>query len=186
MSVIAVDVDNTILDITTRWWEWLESICSCKKPMFQYRHPLSYDFRIYFEEELKTVNRCAYDFFRQDGLYDLAKPYEKAVTVLRTLAEAGHEIVFVSAIKGRHSKSKYEFLKRNFPFMSGVVYTKEKQYVSCHVFIDDRASHVNLSKAPVKILFDAGQQQDEDVKNCKVVSDWSGVEKLLAPYFNIK
>lgn len=178
MAVIAVDVDFTVVWLREHYWEWLESITSTKRPVPE--GDISYDYTLYFQDALEKVGRCGLDYFRQDGLYDTLHPMEGAVEVLEWVSGKGHEVVFVSAIKGRHSKSKYEFLKRNFPFLSGVVFTKEKQYVQSHVFIDDRTDNVNKSSAPVKILFDAGHLQYETlVEGAAVLRDWREIGSFL-------
>ena len=187
MAVIAVDVDFTVVDMVPVWWHWLENITNCKKDIDKTTNgQIDYDLSVYFKEELKAVNRCGLDFYRQDGLYDTIKPIQKSVEVLNKVSLAGHEIVFVSAIKGRHTKSKAEFIKRHYPFYSGIVYTKEKQYVDCEVFIDDRVNNINMSKAPLKIFLDSPViQSDKLVVSCHTVYSWHSIGHILYKYFRI-
>lgn len=185
MAIITCDVDYTVVNLIPTWWKWLNGITHSNKDINELasHHAIDYNLSVYFEKELEAVNRCGLDFYRQDGLYDTLKPHPTSVDVLRELASAGHEIVFASSIKGRHSKSKTEFLKRNFPFLSGIAYTKEKHYVKSDVFIDDRAEHINQSTAPLKILFNSGMIQYQVLTtDCEVARDWADAEKFILDY----
>jgi len=188
MAVITVDVDYTVIDLVPIWWRWLEGVTHCEKDIkiLDGLESIDYNLSVYFKDELSVVNRDGLDFYRQDGLYDTLKPDPKSIEVLRNLSDAGHEIVFVSSIKGRHSKSKAEFINRNYPFRAGIVYTKEKQFIHSEVFIDDRVDHINKSRAPIKILFDTRSGQYEDLKVPAVkLRSWKGIGEYLYPYFLI-
>lgn len=186
MAVIGCDVDYTVVDLMPTWWRWLEGITNTEKDIKSVGEVVDYNLGMYFAQELDKVNRCGLDFYRQDGLYDTLKPDPISVKVLQTLHNAGHEIVFVSAIKGRHTKSKAEFLKRNFPFLSGIVYTKEKQYVSCEVFIDDRAENINKSKAPIKIFLETNIKQWHDLEvPCVRVCNWQELGYKVCRHLDI-
>ena len=182
MSVIAVDVDLTVCGIDILWWNWLCSVTNSKyMPMPKEEGKVNYNLSKYFEDKLEKVGRDGLDFFRQEGVYDFAPVIKDSEQVLKYLKGQGHEIVFVSAVKGNHHKSKYNFLKRHFPFMDGFVATKEKNYVNCDIIIDDRNVFLNKVTCDTKIKFYTPYQQCEELKNNKVllVKSWFEVMELF-------
>ena len=141
---IAVDCDLTVVDTAHHWWEWLNKVTLSDNPYPLFEDGVvDYDLTKYYKKELDAIGIDGYEFWRSSTLYDTLVPIDGAVEVLQHLHELGHEIIFVSTIKGSHHKSKYYFLKRYFPFMKGFVATKEKHLVGCDVIIDDRNNVLN-------------------------------------------
>lgn len=176
-GVIGVDIDLTVVDIGTAWNRWLRNITRTDKLL---PSTPNYDISSYYKEELELIGRQGLDFFRQTGLYDLLHPINYSEEVLGKYHKLGYDIVFISAIKGGHSKSKAEFIKRFFPFYSGMIFTKEKQFVNCKVFIDDRHDMLNKVDADLKIKYNTPYTQavplNEGVYTARC---WMEVERLL-------
>lgn len=146
---ILVDADLTVCPTDKAWWHWLNVMTNNYKEMPPEPNDahipwIDYNLATYFKEELDSLGMDGLDFFRGDSVYDLLYPIKGSVEVLKELSEQGYEIVFCSALKGRHSKSKYYFLQRYFPFMTGVVFTKEKFLLQCDYIIDDRNEFLNM------------------------------------------
>ena len=142
-KICCVDVDLTVVDIGESWLNWLNHMSGLSLTMEDCIP--NYGFGDYFTDALKNVSMSPYDYFRQEGLYDTLEPIKGSVEALRRLKEHGWDIVFVSHIKGNHHKSKYNFLKRYFPFMEGFLATQEKHYVKHDMLIDDRNKSLNAA-----------------------------------------
>lgn len=181
-KIVAVDVDLTVVDTAVEWWKWLEDVTGAGLPYEEVsKH---YDFTIPYSQiwKDKEISGCALDFWRQRHLYGNLKPVEGSVDALRTLKQMGYDIVFVSTIKGDHSKSKYYFLEEHFPFLDGVILTKEKGYVKADIVIDDRNKCLNMfpDSNVIKVKVDTPFSQDEQLivpvahtlKNWHSFIDW--------------
>lgn len=167
MSKIAViDVDATVVDSPYEWWKWLELTT---KAGFDYEWVSQwYDFSIPYGSiwESKNIGGSPFDFWRAKSVYDNLEPMENAVDCLETLKKKGYEIVFVSALKGDHHKSKHNFLEHYFPYKDGFIGTKEKGYVKADLVIDDRLSVLNQfpNFGCIKIQFNTPHDQDQSLK----------------------
>lgn len=130
--IIGVDIDNTVVDTGSQWLYWLCNRFDIKEEYKDAKLPydLTEAFNIPFYSD-------GYSFWKDPNLYEGLQPIENSVESLNLLYNLGHQIVFVSQAKGFHSKSKYYFIDRWFPFKSGVMLTKEKQYARVDVMIDD-------------------------------------------------
>lgn len=177
--IVGVDVDGVVVDTSTRWLEWLQKETGRELIV---RGKLNYDLTVYFEEELELKGMDGYEFWRESTLYDDMEPIPGAVETLTKLYKEGHEIVWVSQLKGNHFKSKVNFLKKHFPFWFGLIGTKEKQYARVDVLVDDRTSHLNKQPADTyKILFDSNYiNEDYSVYGgYTVCKDWDEVYKEI-------
>jgi len=160
-KVIAVDCDLTIAQSDVAWWDWMNSVCGTNIPFpSKTECILSYDLSDYFEA-FNYHKRDLYSFWRSETAYDGVKPMKGAVEALQELSDSGFEIVVVSTVKGNHHKNKWQFLERNFPFIDGYIATKEKKYVRCDYFIDDRHDVLNRIQGPIKICMDTPYTQLE-------------------------
>lgn len=167
MAVIAIDVDLTILrDIGQDWLDWLnkESGKSLTLEDCQYDYNLGKFFPALDDP---------YDFWRAHDLYDNKIPSDDALRIVPKLCRE-HDVIFASAIKGDHHKSKYRMLKRWFPKMKGFLATKEKNFVRCDAFVDDRNKFLNQQGYDViKIKMDTPFKQTTPLTNpVTVVKDW--------------
>lgn len=180
MSIIGVDCDNTVVSVDQYWWDWLNSICRKNKP-FPTQWPIHYDLSTYFREELAQLKMDGKEWWRGTTQYDLMQAMPEAIECLERLS-GKHEIVFVSSLKGHHAKSKYYFLKRQFPFLTEVTFMKKKRYAAVDVLIDDRVEHHN--NAPpgrMNILFDTPLTQIEEITQADlfVSGNWYEIEEYL-------
>jgi 5'(3')-deoxyribonucleotidase len=138
--IVAVDVDQTIVDTAYPWWQWLENISGKGLPYDVVSS--TYDFTKMYETELREMGIDGLDYWRQKNLYDDLEPLPYAVEALELVSKIG-DVIFVSVLKGDHHKSKYYFLKKHFPFMQGLIGTKEKRFVHCDMAIDDRNENLD-------------------------------------------
>lgn len=179
---IGVDVDLTVVDTGRVWCNWLE-YKGATLDFKAYAKAMDFGRAPYNISKLAIVPDCVdpLDFWRDPKLYDSLSPLEGSVETLKALHDKGHKIVFVSAIKGDHHKSKYYFLKKHFPFLSGVVFTKEKHFVNLDVMIDDRCDVLNKfdGEKTCKIRFDTVYEQSEKCEAHFVVKSWKD-ERLLS------
>lgn len=179
---IGVDVDLTVVDTGMHWGSWL-AYKGAKLDYAAMATAMDNDCIPYNLSKLAILPEAIdpLDFWRDPKLYDSLLPLDYAVSTLEALHNKGHKIVFVSAIKGDHHKSKYYFLKKHFPFLSGVVFTKEKHFVNLDVMIDDRCDVLNKFDGgkTCKIRFDTVYEQSEKCEAHFVVKSWKD-ERLLS------
>lgn len=150
-KVLAVDVDITLVDTDIAWMRWLDKLTGRDLAYTYGVDNLPYDVSKLYEPYLMNKTD-AMDFWRQEDLYDSMLPQHGSVESLKLLSKWGWDILFVSQIKGNHSKSKFYFLKKYFPFMAGAIWTKEKHYVRCDAIIDDRNKVLQKMPENVKCL----------------------------------
>lgn len=134
-KIIAVDVDETIVDVYNPWKEWYKNLTGHEIKVQQ----------TYNVQELMDRHEDPLVFFKNPNLYDTLKPRPDAVEVLNDLSKE-YDIVFVSHCFPEHEKSKLYFLKRNFNFDFKFISTKDKEAVKMDVFIDDNISMLNKVK----------------------------------------
>lgn len=184
-GIVAVDCDLTIARSDEAWWKWLCKVTG-NTPMLQYlpledQTKLDYDLRTYFLSDLEKEDRDGYDFWRSTTVYDYVEPAVGSITALKELKEAGYEIIIVSATKGNHTKSKWQFLQRHFPFVDGFMATKEKRYARCDWFIDDRNDVLNrLGDNVGKIRIATPYTQSEELNSeCHRLETWGEIKNLI-------
>lgn len=132
--IIGVDVDNTVVDIGAHWQRYLCGRYEAKSEVFQSDEKLPYNLTHAFN----IPEGCdPFAFWRDPSLYEGLTPIEGSVEALRSLKEEGHQIFFISQMKGWHSKSKYYFIEKWFPFKDAVIMTKEKWAIRPDIMIDD-------------------------------------------------
>lgn len=182
-KIIAVDCDLTVVDTGLAWLKWLNSVSRSLK----YTHEellgngreISYNLGEYFPTLQHHVEPM--DFWRNKYLYYGMTPIKGSVDALLGLANQGYKIVFVSSITGQHASSKYYWLKEHFPFLDGVVFTREKDNVRCDVLIDDRNDFLNLMPCNVmKIRYNTPYTQTKKQhKDTIVLNEWSQIANKI-------
>lgn len=188
-KIILCDVDLTVVDPIPLWWQWLE-IRTGKRISYTdlygiYRRTgtrITYNIGEIFREAAGGwLGFDTADFWRNEGIYDLMRPIPAAVDILKRLHTEGYEIRFVSHCKGNHHKSKYEFLERNFPFMSGFAATKEKYMLHADIFIDDRNDHLNkMPDHVLKFQPETPYKQDENIEGAAYINcDWNRIYNII-------
>ena len=182
-KVIAVDCDITIARSDDAWWNWMERVCSEADNNDDFKpsestSQLKYDLTYYFRGSLG--GRDGLDFWRGEYVYYYVDPIFGAVEQLKILHEAGYEIIVVSATKGNHTKSKWQFLQRHFPFVKGFISTKEKQYIKCDYFVDDRSDILNkVSDDVIKIRIDSPYKQSEELITGVEIVTWEEIKDYI-------
>jgi len=160
---IIVDCDQTVVNSAYAWYLWLEKKTNAN---FTYSWvSATYDFSIPYGPiwASRGLSGSPLDFWRERHLYDDIQPIEGSVEALKTLHNDGYDICFVSQIKGDHFKSKYQMLKRNFPFMAAYAATKEKWLFSdCTMVIEDRNSMLNMFDNPETLRVKRNTPHDQD------------------------
>lgn len=176
--LIGIDVDLTLVDSGTAWWEWLERLYgpankTIAKPS---NGTMYYDLSKYWPDSPKENIIGPFDFWSDPFLYDFLKPEEGAIEVMKDLVGRGHKLAFISVCKKGHLASKSRFLKRwTSDFMDlddhsqghGFYATHFKGNVAVDVIIDDRHEYLNqFASRPevIKILKDTPYEQFEELK----------------------
>lgn len=183
---IGVDVDLTVVDTAREWYNYLMTKTSLVLPSYDEQIAsgvtIEYDYAKIFTDLSRDV--CL-EYWRPEGIYDGLSPIKDSVEVLQDLKfSKGYDIVFVSTIKGNHHKSKYYFLKKNFPFMDGLIATKEKEYAKVDMLIDDRCSVLQrLIQPTFGIQFKTPFDQYTDFKPSYVCDSWEEIHKLALRNF---
>lgn len=177
MLTIGVDVDLTLVRTDLLWENWLVAQGARLKIQKGSFSELPYDISQLYDVPSKVE---PYDFWRQEFLYDGLFPLAFSQSVFQNWKEKGHKVVFISAIKGDHHKSKYYFLKKWFPELDGVILTKEKGFVNVDVMIDDRDDILNQfdGTKTLKIKFHTQYEQKEPSTAHFTIKDWQD-ERLL-------
>lgn len=152
MKILAVDLDETCLDVVPVWKDWCKLFFG-----FEYKGN-AYDLSTIYGEEAMT-------FWSTPFLYQKLKLKEGCVETLTKLHEEGWYIGFVSYAKKAHFSSKAKMIKQHFPFYSFIHPTKEKGFTRCDWFVDDRNKYLN--------------QQPEGVNLIKMVTPYTQDEGLI-------
>lgn len=187
---IGIDVDLVTLASDEAWWDWLYSMCrensndktsleDLKSVCQSLGREVDYDLSKYFSPPLNE-NVSPYDFWRSTNVYDTISPVKGAVDKIKQLIGSGHEVVFITHVKGHSMKSKYNNLVRLFGGGAfSFVVTKEKHLVNVDVIIDDRNEMVNkcFEGGIEAIRFDTPYTQDEKLlKGIRTISGWKNLE----------
>ena len=196
--IIGVDVDLTIVRTDLAWIEYVGNVLFPNNPgeafakIAQWKKlygSVPYNISEVFLDELQSFSegqQGLYDFWRSETLYNELEPVEGAVEALRELSEE-YRIVFCSAHKGWHAKSKYYFLDRWFPFHSGVVLTKEKWLCSSgwYAIIDDRVDILNkcleenrdIEAIHFPTMYEQSEHPNWMIQNCG--NDWKTIAEQI-------
>jgi 5'(3')-deoxyribonucleotidase len=182
MKVCAVDVDLTVVDSASYWYDWLEY--RTKAGLAKEEVYRNYDLSIPYTSIwlANGLQGSPMDFWRGEHTYDDMTPLEGSVEALKTIKDAGYDIVFVSALKGHHHRSKYNFLEKHFPFMDGFLGTQEKKYVKADIIIDDRNRFLNMFNGGdvLRLKKTTIHSQDEELRGgCLHFTDWSILHEYI-------
>jgi len=111
--------------------------------------------------------------------YDQFQPLEGSVDALERISTY-FDIVFITQIEGGdHGKTKAKWLKKHYPFLKGIVYTKEKFVMNKAVdyMIDDRMSHLKGFEYQKRILFNTPYTQDVQCEVWKTMNSWKDIDE---------
>lgn len=186
-KIICFDVDNTVVDSGSYFSQWLDNqgwFYDCFKDPVLSRE---YAFSEYTPWEGIGLHpqyvQLAKNWWKQKNLYIGMEPIPGAVEALRELHEEGHTIIFASHCEGNHAKSKVEFLKFFFPFMSGFLATRQKHFVRCDVLVDDRAYNLNNLLQGVTPIYKCSRYDDKDLhtlpKGTVMINNFNNIKEFI-------
>jgi len=181
-KVCVVDVDLTVVDAVTPWIHYMNGLTGASfevSPGQMYPYDLTSVFKHYLETE-EDIG-LLFDYWKGRNVYDDLEPYPGSVETLSRLNDMGYDIVFASVVKGDHSKSKYYFLKKHFPFMAGCMFTREKGYIRADVVIDDRNDYLrqfDVTKVK-RIRMNTPFEQTIDTPVYATVDNWDQINELI-------
>lgn len=185
MKKILIDIDgvvcwNTYLDELNKWVGKNYAID---------------DFKTYYIDDIIEDADEKYRFnasLKDVDLYEKAEMLPGAIETIEKLSKF-YEVYFLSAFvnpyavkeSGQSLKFKYEFILRNFPFISPshILFGGSKNIFDVDVQIDDKLKNLE-NKTPIKLLFTAYHNRhmtDAELEkmNIKRVSNWAEIEKIL-------
>lgn len=169
--LLGVDVDLTVVATDQGWLDWLNERCSKYDPgMWKYFDCSSKLKLPYNLGQLFPQVEDPYQYWRELD-YSQFKPIEGSVEALEKLSQY-FGIVFISRIKGNHTKSKYYWLKEHFPFMTEYVATHGKWVMNNSVvaMVDDRLDVLKGFDFNKRIWFNTPYTQSVE---CDVAIDFS-------------
>ena len=175
---LGIDVDNVIVRTDIHWNCWLMNMChamSSKLP----EKDIEYNISEYYPEVVNPM-----DWWRKENLYDRLHPTSDSVRSIDKLSKY-FDIIFISTIKGNHHKSKFNFLKKHFPYMKGFLATKEKGLVDVDIMIEDRATNLDLFPDRVyKVLYKTMYKQDNPNHGYRAAEGWNEVYNRCMTYLD--
>lgn len=192
--LIGIDVDLTLVDSGSAWWNWLEALYGPAENVSPPNNGLMhYDLSKYWPNRPTENIITPFAFWDSPHLYDFLKPEDGAIDVLKDLVSRGHKLAFISMCKKGHLASKVRFLKRwTSDFMDlddhsqghGFYATHFKGNIAVDVIIDDRYEYLNqFSNKPdvIKILKETPYSQSEDlgVSVDYASGSWYNIGKFL-------
>lgn len=162
--LLGIDVDLTVVATDQGWLDWLLSsghVVWGGKNLKTKPYNLS---------ELCPTHPDPYQYWRELD-YSQFKPIKGSVEALQALSKY-FGIVFISRIKGNHTKSKYYWLKEHFPFMTEYVATHGKWVMNNSVvaMVDDRLDVLKQFDFNKRICFNTPYTQSVE---CDVAIDFS-------------
>jgi len=174
--IIGVDVDLTVCPSDDGWREWLGNKYGYVKcPMTEYNFSHYYPHADDPFEYWRSLEYSQFD------------PLKGSVEKLEHLSSY-FDIVFISAIKGKHNKEKYYWLKEHFPFLKGYIATKEKFLMNNSVcaMIDDRLDNLQGFDQHKRVFYKTPYSQNERCGVAYVIDDWESfsVKDFCDQYLN--
>lgn len=176
---IGCDVDLVCAQSDRRWLEWLYDKASEKDKA---------DYSLLFCGLPKQPYNLASLFpsvenpmqYWNDLDYDQFEPIEGSVDALERISTY-FDIVFISHIEGSnvHGKTKAAWLKKHYPFLTGISYTREKFVMNKAIdyMIDDRMSNLKGFDFQKRILFNTPYTQDVECGVVKTLNSWKDVDE---------
>lgn len=168
--ILCVDCDLTVCPSDIGWDNWLHD-------QSELHEIAGYG----SQDEVRPYNLAECYPYVEDPLaywrdldYNQFNPLKGSVEKLEALSNY-FEIVFVSAIKGNHTKTKYYWLKQYFPFMSAYVATKEKWVLNQNktiALIDDRLDNLEGFDYNKRVLFKTNYEQSSSCDVAYTIDDW--------------
>ena len=166
--LLGVDVDLTVCPSDKGWMEWLRYYHGFAKTKEVSGGKLPYNLG-----ELFPSVEDPHQYWREVD-YAQFQPIEGSVEALEKLSQY-FGIVFVSRIKGNHTKSKYYWLKEHFHFMTEYVATHGKWVMnnSVECMIGDRLDVLKSFDFNKRVCFNTPYTQSVECKTAIDFSVWN-------------
>lgn len=170
---IAIDMDDTVADTLSRHIDWYHRRFGILLDKNEMSGKKIYD--CVDSRHLAQVRNHPHEanFFQDLVVFD------NAINVIKELSQS-YEIYFASAAMEYPSsfKSKYDWLRKNFPFISDMnyIFCGYKGMLNCDYLIDDSSRHIDVFSGE-GILFDAPHNQHESGYNR--VTNWLEIKSKL-------
>ncbi len=175
VKYFSVDCDLTLVQTDTGWLNWLLSKASeldaTNWNLFHKDKAVyNYNLATYFPSVDNPME------YWNDLDYDQFQPLEGSIEALERINHY-FPVIFTSHIEGSHGKSKANWIKKHYPFQSGIIYTREKSVLCGSVVghVDDRLSHLKGFEITKRYLFNTKYLQDTCVRDTFVMEtiyDW--------------
>ena len=150
IKVISIDVDGVIVDILTPWLNY-----------YNYRtgeNVLVSDITDWNLYKLVKHKDVLDDFLKLPNTYKELDVANGDVEVLRDLSK-DYKIQFVTDTPKHARKDRYDWLKRNFPFIDDIYFEKDKNKIPADLLIDDKVANLERFSG-VKVCMDAYYNRD--------------------------
>lgn len=156
--LLGVDIDSVVCPSDQGWYDYLNYFNGFAK----INEPEDWELLPYNLSEMFPAVSNPMHYWRTLD-YSQFWPIEGSVDALEKLSTY-FGIVFISRVKGNHSKSKYYWLKEHFPFMTEYVATHGKWVMnkSVEAMIDDRLDVLEGFDSDKRILFETPYTQTSD------------------------
>lgn len=185
---ILIDVDLTICSVANDWKRYLEDrygVGNFDTERYLSDYWVDYNLSNYVKEGLIPKDKERLDFWRQAAIYDYIELFDDCKDVINALHDNGDTVIFVSYCKAGHLASKWDLLRRNFPWVEdspngGFVSTKRKEFIDADVIIDDRNTFLEKHPAKIKIKYKTPYTQCCDLGKPHVeLSSWLEIKEFL-------
>ena len=147
MATIAIDMDGTIADFTTKSFEKVKELYGIKLTKDDAYKPKTAELvweRMTDQQKNKYENKNEiYGEICSAGFFLSLKPFDGAIEGVKHLAEDGHEIVFLTKPLNwdRSAPEKAKWLKKHFPDLDYTIImvdsVKAKHLIDVDVLVDD-------------------------------------------------
>lgn len=166
------DIDLTICESGTKWMYWLSHRGTMEETV-EAAHTINLPYNL--SSLFPSVSHPMEYWNNLD--YDQFDPLEGSVEALERISKH-YGIVFVSHVEGSHGRSKCNWLKKHYPFLTGISYTREKFIHNSSVvaFTDDRLNHLKGFDFHKRILFNTPYTQDVECEVYKTLNSWKDVD----------
>lgn len=169
MRLIGVDVDLVVCPSDQGWLDWF---CEEARKVNKLGYSIYGNNRNYALGDYFPFIEDPMEYWRELDYFQFG-PIEGSVETLEKLSKH-FGIVFVSRTKGNHSKSKYYWLQKHFPFMTEYVSMHKKGVIekAFECMIDDRLSVLQGFPQEKRVLFSTPYTQDVECSVQYSFSEW--------------
>lgn len=177
---ILVDIDNTIENLLSGWFEALNEKYGTH---VKAEDVTDWNVSLFFP----TLTRPQiYDIMKEEGFWNRVTPKEDAMEYLPKLVEDGHDVYLCTATDWLDIKPKYELLiKKYFPCIpwEKIIICYNKKLIKADILVDDGVHNLEggdyykiLYSQPHNLKYDAEKNGMHRAK------DWKEVYELINNY----